>query len=107
MKGLLLTVGIEKAFDSVNLDFLLKVLQNYGFSQDLQLINILLQNQEWCNINGGKTMRYFPLKRDTKQGDPILVYLFILVLDIVFIFIKESKCVQGLTSFNNQFLYNT
>ena len=47
-------------------------------------------------------MRYFPLKRGTWQGDPISGYLFILVLEIAFIFIKES---EGLTIFNNQFLY--
>ena len=44
LKGLLLTVHIEKGFDSVNLNFLLKVLEKYGFSQDfLQWIVVLLQ----------------------------------------------------------------
>ena len=32
LKGHLPTVDIEKAFDSVNHNFLLKVLENYGFS---------------------------------------------------------------------------
>ena len=72
LKGFLLTVDIEKAFDSINHNFLLRVLENYGFSQEfLKWISILLQNQESCVINGGKTMRYFPLKRGTRQGDPI------------------------------------
>ena len=50
-------------------------------------------------------MHYFPSKRDTRQGDPILAYLFILVLEIVFFFVEESENFQGLTIFNNQFLY--
>ena len=108
LKGLLLTADIEKDFDSVNHNFLLKVLGNYGFSHDfLKWVSILLQNQESCLINGGKTTGYFPLQRGTQQGNPILAYLFILVLEIVFIFVKESENVQGLTIFNNQFLYTT
>ena len=72
LKGFLLTVDIEKPFDSINHNFLLRVLENYGFSQEfLKWISILLQNQESCVINGGKTMCYFPLKRGTRQGDPI------------------------------------
>ena len=106
LKELLPIIDIEKSFDSVNHNFLLKVLENFGFSQDfLKWIDTLLQNQESCLINGGKTTRYFSLKRGTRKGDPILAYLFILVLEIVFIFIKESEKVQGLTIFNNQFLY--
>ena len=92
LKGLSLTTDIEKTFDSVNHNFLLKVLENYGFSQDfIKWISILPQNQELCVINCGKTMHYFGLKRGTRQGDPISAYLFILVLEIVFSFIKESE----------------
>ena len=47
---------------------------------------------------------YFPLKRGTRQGDPISAYLFNLVLEIVFMFIKESENVQSMAIFNNQFL---
>ena len=46
LKVRLLTVDIEKAFDSVNLNLLLKVLENYGFSQDfLKWTSILPQNE--------------------------------------------------------------
>ena len=106
LKGLLLTVDIEKSFDSLNHNFLSRILENYGFNHDfLKWISILLQNQESCVINGGKTTRYFPLKRGTQLGDTISTYLFILVLEIVLIFVKESENVQGLTIFTSKFLY--
>ena len=66
LKGLLVTVDIEKVFDSVNHSFLLKVPENYGFSQDfLKWISNLLQNQESGIINGGKMACYLPLKKGT------------------------------------------
>ena len=108
LKGHLLTVDIENAFGSINRNFLLKVLENYSFSHDfLKRISILLQNQESCVLNGGKKTRHFSLKRGTRMGDLISAYLFILVLEKVFIFVKESENVQGLTIFNNQFLCTT
>ena len=87
-----MTVDIEKAFDSINHCFLFKVLEKYGFEKDfIKWIKILLQNQESCIINGGTTTNYFKLEKGTRQGDPISAYLFILVLEIVFLFTKESK----------------
>ena len=72
LKERLLTVDIEKAFDSVNNNFLPKVLENYGFSRDfLKWISISLQKQESRVINGCKTTHYFPLKRGARQGDPV------------------------------------
>ena len=71
LKGLLLIVNIEKTFHSLNHNFLLKVLENYGHSQDfLKWISILLQNQESRVINGGKTTRFFPLKKGYTTRQP-------------------------------------
>ena len=49
--------------------------------------------------------RFIPLK--TRQSNPISAYHFILDLEIVFVFITESKNVEDLTNFNDQFLYTT
>ena len=87
-----MTVDIEKAFDSINHCFLMKVLEVYGFEKDfIMWTKILLQNQESYIVNRGTTKNQFKLEKDTRQGDPIPAYLFILVLEIVFLFNKESK----------------
>ena len=71
-EGFLLTIDIEKAFDSVNHVFLLEALKKYGFGkQFIQWIRTILKNQESCIINGGVTTQYFKLERGTRQGDPI------------------------------------
>ena len=56
-------------------------------------------------VNGGTTTNYFKLEKVTRQGDPISAYLFILVLEIVFLFTKESKKINGLNIFDKTFLY--
>ena len=50
-------------------------------------IKILLKNQESYVINGGHTTKYFRLEKGARKGDPISANLFILVLEILFIFI--------------------
>ena len=65
----------------------------------------MLKNQESFVINGGETSKYFKLERGTRQGDPISAYLFILVLEIVFIKIKTNKQIKGLSLFDYEFLY--
>ena len=63
-KGFLVTVDIEKAFDSVDHSFLLAVLQKYGFGERfLKWIQILIKNQESCVANGGITTKFFCLER--------------------------------------------
>ena len=52
---------------------------------------------ESCIINGGNITRNFKLEKGTRQGDPISGYLFILVLEIVLLSIKEDKNIKGLT----------
>ena len=48
---------------------------------------------------------YFKLERGTRQGDLISLYLFILVLEIVFLFIMQNENINGLNIFETTFLY--
>ena len=45
-----------------------------------------MKNPEFCIINGGKATPYVKLERGTRQGDPILAYLFIIALEVVVFF---------------------
>ena len=72
----------------------------------IKWIKILLLNQESCMVNGGATTNYVKLEKGTRQGDSISAYLFIIVLEIVFLFTKGSKKINGLNMFDKTFLYN-
>ena len=65
--GYLVTIGIEKAFDSPYRKFILSVLKkNFDFGKHfVSWIEALLNNQESCVINGGITTPYLLLQRGT------------------------------------------
>ena len=86
----------------------MKSIKKYGFEKDfIKWIKIILQNQESCIVNGETTTNYYKLEKCTRQGDPISAYLFIHILEIVFLFTKESKKINGLTIFDKMFQYTT
>ena len=106
-EGLLMTVDIEKAFDSINHSFLMCVLKKFGFGSDFRKwTQILIKNSESCVINGGKATPHFKLERGTRQGDSISAYLFILALEVVFSLIKANPDIKGLQFFSHTFLYS-
>ena len=67
---------------------------------------MLLECQESCIINGDNTTKDFELQKGARQGDPILAYVFILCLEIVFILIKANKRVKGINIFKHTYLYS-
>ena len=87
-------MDIEKAFDSLDHDFLLFVFKKFGFGENFI---------HW--INGGFTTQYFNLEKGASQGDPISAYLFILALEVLFELIKNNDDIRGITIFNHAFLY--
>ena len=107
LKGYIVTVDIEKAFDSLSHSFLLACLKKYGYGNDfIKWVEMLLECQESCIINGGNTTKHFELQKGARQGDPISAYLFILCLEIVFILIKANKRVKGINIFKHTYLYS-
>ena len=58
LEGFLVTLEIEKAFDSVNHCFLLQIYRKFGLGIDfVSWIKTILKNEESCTINGGKTAK--------------------------------------------------
>ena len=66
---------------------------------------LLLNNQETCVINRGKTSKYFRLERGSRQGDPISAYLYVIVPEVVFWIIKETSNIVGFEIFLKKFIF--
>ena len=79
----------------------------FGFGNDFRnWIQILMKKSESRVINSGKTTPYFKLERGTREGDPILAYLFVIALEEVFSLIKANPDIEGLQFFSHTFLYS-
>lgn len=106
MEGILVTIDFQKAFDSLNHNFILESCQKFGIPDYIiNWIRILLTNQESCVINGGTTTQYFKLERGARQGDPIAAYLFIIALEMLFVMIKKNPEIKPLSLCESTFLY--
>ena len=99
-------MDLEKAFNSLDHDFLVNVLNRFGFGSNfISWIKLLLNSQQSCVINGGNTTPYFNLEKGARQGDPVSAYLFILALEVLFVFIKSNENIKGIEIFKYVFLY--
>ena len=82
------------------------MLEKIGFlTEFIEWIKLLLNNQELCVIDGGKTSKYFNSERGRWQGDPISAYLFIIVLEVVFRIIKKTSNIEGFEIFQRKFIF--
>ena len=95
--GVLLAIDFEKAFDSLNHTFLLKVLKKFNFgTYFLQWIKTLYTNISSCVLNNGFTTDLFPVRCGVRQGDPLSPLLFILALEVLACRIREDNEIKGI-----------
>ena len=79
---ILLAIDFEKAFDSLNHEFLYQVLRKMGFGPNFrQWIRTFHRNLSTCvrEIMTLQLISFF-VKRGVRQGDPLSALLFILAL---------------------------
>jgi len=85
LPGVLLFIDFEKAFDSLEWDFVNKCLQLFNFGPDfIKWVNIIYKDIQSCVINNGLCSNYFTIERGVRQGDPLSPYLFVTAVEISF-----------------------
>ena len=86
MERFLVTMDIEKAFDSLNHNFLISALEKYGFGKNfISPVRSSLGCQVLCDINEGTRAKYFSFMGQVTQFQ---FFLFILALEILFFLVK-------------------
>ena len=97
LEGIALFIDFEKAFDSLEWDFLLKTLDTFQFGHDFKTwVKILYTNITSCTINNGYASNWFELHRGVRQGCPLSGLLFVLAVEILSIAIRASRDIKGI-----------
>ena len=96
--GLLLNIDFKKAFDSIEWDFMFKVLDAFNFGEGIcRWVKTFYCETKSCVAVNGQISNWFMIERGCRQGDPLSPYLFILCAEILALMIRENKAIQGIT----------
>jgi len=83
-ENLAMKIDIEKAFDTLNWQFLLTVLTSFGFYDKFcKWIHTILQSAKLSISINGKLHGYFNCSRGVRQGDPLSPLLFCLAEEVI------------------------
>ena len=96
IKGLLISVDFEKAFDKVEYKAVYKALSWFGYGQNMiKMIMVLFEEFRMQTSNNGYFSDEFCTTKGLFQGNPIAPYLFIVIIELLAIKIRENKHIRG------------
>ena len=97
LPGLILFIDFEKAFDSLEWDFLNKCLELFNFGPDfIRWVDTFYKNVKSCIIYNGLCSHYFNVEQGVRQGDPPSPYLFVIAIEILAIAIRNQENIKGI-----------
>ena len=94
--GILLFLDFEKAFDSVEWNFLFKTLKKFNFGNNfIKWMSILYTKPMFQIKNNGWISKTCQMTRGIRQGCPISAILYLFVAEILAIKIRSNNQIEG------------
>lgn len=95
--GLFLFLDFEKAFDSVEWNFLFKVLKKFDFGDNfISWVTILYTNPIFRIKNNGWISKTCEMSRGIRQGCPVSALLYLFIAEILAIKLKTNNDIKGI-----------
>ena len=90
-KGVICKLDIEKAYDSMNWQFLMKVLQKMGFGPKwMGWMWSCISSAKFSVLVNGVPAGFFPSSKGLRQGDPLSPYLFAMGMEVLGVLIRRA-----------------
>ena len=100
---MIISINAEKAFDKIQHPFLLKTLETIRVEGPfLKIIKSLYLKQSTSIICNGDKLEIFPIRSGVKQGCPLSLPLFNIVLETLAVAIREEKEIEGIKGGNEE-----
>ena len=94
---IIISINAEKAFDKIQHPFMIKTLQKMGIEGIyLNIVKAIYDKPTAHIMLNGEKLKAFPLRSGTRQGCPLSLLLFNIVLEILATAIKEEKEIKGI-----------
>ena len=99
-QNILLTIDFKQAFDSINMDYILKCLDVFGFGPVFKKwASLICRDRLTVVKNGGYLSKSFRMTNGVRQGCPISPQFFILGVEILAQKIIQDNKIKGIIPF--------
>ena len=97
LDGLLLLIDFRKAFDSIDHEYIYKVMEGLNFGKDMiEWVRLFLTERVAHLLLGGHLTLKILLEQGVTQGDIISPFIFIIAVEILLIKITKSRHIRGI-----------
>ena len=94
---MIISIDAEKAFDKIQHPFMIKILQKMGIDRTyLNIIKAMYDKPTANIILDGEKLKAFPLRSGTRQGCPLSLLFFNIVLEVLAMAIRAEKEIKGI-----------
>ena len=101
--GLIFFADFEKAFDSIDHDYIFKVLNYFNFGNSfINWIKMFYNDAQSCVVNNGHMSEFFKIERGVRQGCPLSPYLFILAIEVLYKSVQNDANIKGITIYDRE-----